>query len=217
MIDNILSFRYNDFTVSILDTGAGYLERVSIMSATIDNATGEVTIEQLAIDIYDCDTAVRGGSRLVAVFKGLDFVAFTAKQKELIAQLVLAKLSANTDAASTMFTRVTGNLGIVKPKAAGASAEKQAKRETAKLETAKLVESAGITADNTAEEILQKAVKATGAQQRALTDAAIVKGKADEKADAVAFTAEKNALAKAMKACTDKALIAKGNKLFGLK
>ena len=188
------------------------------MSITIDNTTGEVTIEQLAIDIYDCDTAVLGGSRLVAAFKGLDFVAFTAKQKELIAQLVTAKLSANPEAAATMFLRVTGNLGIVKPKSESkVSVDKAEKRETAKADAVKLVKQAGVTAKSTAKDILALAGKATGAQQKALTDAAILRNKETEKAESVAFTAEKNALAKAMKACTDKALIAKGNKLFGVK
>ena len=187
------------------------------MSITIDNTTGEVTIEQLAIDIYDCDTAVLGGSRLVAAFKGLDYAQFTTKQKELIAQLIVAKLSANPEAAATMFLRVTGNLGIVKPKAAGEASVKADKRESAKAEAVKLVEKAGVTADSTAEEILAKAGKAVGAQQTALVQAAVVKSKADAKAESVAFTAEKDTLAKAIKACTDKALIAKGNKLFGIK
>ena len=185
-------------------------------TVTIDNATGEVTIEQLAIDIYDCDTAVLGGSRLVAAFKGLDFVAFTTKQKELITQLVTAKLSANPESAATMFLRVTGNLGIVKPKAEGAASTKADKRESAKAEAVKLIEKAGVTAESTAEEILQKAGKAVGAQQAALVQAAVVKSKADSKAESVAFTALKAETAKAIK-LADAATIAKVRKILGLK
>ena len=187
------------------------------MSITIDNTTGEVTIEQLAIDIYDCDTAVLGGSRLVAAFKGLDFVAFTAKQKELIAQLVAAKLSANPEAAATMFLRVTGNLGIVKPKSESkVSVDKAAKRETVKAEAMKLVEKAGVTAESTAQEILAMAGKATGVAQQALTNAAMLKSKIDEKAVAKAFTALIADTAKALKAASA-ADIAKIRKILGLK
>ena len=174
----------------------------------------------VAVQAYDCANTIRteNGTAILAAFKGLDYLAFGVLQNVVIAQLVTAKLSDNADSAKRMVQRVIENLGIEKPKAEGkASAEKQAKRETAKLETAKLVESAGITADSTAEQILQIAGKATGAKQAALVQAAVVKSKADAKAESVAFTAEKNALAKAIKECTDKALIAKGNKLFGLK
>ena len=186
------------------------------MSITIDNTTGEVTIEQLAIDIYDCDTAVLGGSRLVAAFKGLDFVAFTAKQKELIAQLVAAKLSANPDAAATMFLRVTSNLGIVKPKATGEASVKADKREAAKAEAVKLVTAAGVTEKSTAQEILALAGKATGVAQQALTNAAMLKSKIDEKAVAKAFTALIADTAKALKAASV-ADIAKIRKILGLK
>ena len=174
----------------------------------------------VAVQSYDCASTVRTeqGQVIIAGFKGLDYAQFTAQQSGIVAHLVSAKLSDNAESAKRMLQRTLENLGIEKPKAEGkASADKQVKRETAKLDAAKLVESAGITAETSAEDILAKAVKATGAQQKALTDAAIVKNKETEKAEAVAFTAEKNALAKAMKACTDKALIAKGNKLFGLK
>ena len=187
------------------------------MSVTIDNATGDVTIEQLAIDIYDCDTAVLGGSRLVAAFKGLDYAQFTTKQRELIAQLVAAKLSANPEAAATMFLRVTGNLGIVKPKSdSKVSVDKAEQRETTKADAVKLVKQAGITEKSTAEEILTKAAKTTGAQQKALTDAAIAKSKAIEKADSVAFTALKSETCKALK-LADAATIAKIRKILGLK
>ena len=186
------------------------------MSITIDNTTGEVTIEQLAIDIYDCDTAVLGGSRLVAAFKGLDFVAFTAKQKELIAQLVAAKLSANPDAAATMFLRVTSNLGIVKPKATGEASVKADKREAAKAEAVKLVTAAGVTEKSTAQEILALAGKATGVAQQALTNAAMLKSKDSEKATAKAFTALIADTAKALKAASV-ADIAKIRKILGLK
>ena len=186
------------------------------MSITIDNTTGEVTIEQLAIDIYDCDTAVLGGSRLVAAFKGLDFVAFTAKQKELIAQLVAAKLSANPDAAATMFLRVTSNLGIVKPKATGEASVKADKREAAKAEAVKLVTAAGVTEKSTAQEILALAGKATGVAQQALTNAAMLKSKDSEKATAKAFTALKDETAKAVK-LADSATIGKIRKILKLK
>lgn len=186
------------------------------MSITIDNITGEVTVEQLAIDIYDCDTAVLGGSRLVAAFKGLDFVAFTTKQKELITQLVTAKLSANPESAATMFLRVTGNLGIVKPKATGAASDKADKRESAKAEALKLVKQAGVTEKSTAKEILAKAGKAVGAQQKALTDAAILRNKESEKEASKAFTAIIADTAKALKLASA-ADIAKIRKILKLK
>tara|TARA_R110000823_G_C15749363_1_gene481725 strand:+ start:79 stop:645 length:567 start_codon:yes stop_codon:yes gene_type:complete len=186
-------------------------------TVTIDNATGEVTIEQLAIDIYDCDTAVLGGSRLVAAFKGLDFVAFTAKQKELITQLVTAKLSANPEAAATMFLRVTGNLGIVKPKATGEASVKADKRELAKTEFVKLIEKAGVTAESTAKEILALAGKATGAVQQALTNAAIVKNKETEKAVSKAKTARKAEMCKALKLCDDDKILDGISKMLALK
>lgn len=173
----------------------------------------------VAIQAYDSASAVRTeqGQIIIQGFRGLDFAAFSVQQNAVVVQLVSAKLSDNAESAKRMLQRTLENLGIEKPKAPGVSAEKQASREASKLETAKLVESAGITAESTAEEILAKAGKVTGAAQSALVQAALLKGKADAKAEAVAFTAEKNALAKAMKACTDKALIAKGNKLFGIK
>jgi hypothetical protein len=86
-----------------------------------------------------------------------------------------------------------------------------------KLETAKLITAAGVTEKSTAQEILALAGKATGVAQQALTNAAMLKSKESEKATAKAFTAEKATLCKAIKACTDKALIAKGNKLFSVK
>jgi len=173
----------------------------------------------VAVQKYDAANAARTeqGQIIIAGFKGLDYAAFTTQQVSIVAQLVSAKLSDNTESAKRMLQRVIENLGIEKPKAPGESSDKQVKRESAKLETAKLVADCGITVDSTAEEILAKAGKATGAQQIALQEAAILKSKETVKADSVAFTAEKNALAKAMKACTDKALIAKGNKLFGVK
>lgn len=173
----------------------------------------------VAVQAYDNANTTRteSGQIIIAGFKGLDFGAFCEQSTAIMMHLVSAKLSDNADSAKRMVQRTLENLGIEKPKAPGASAEKQAKRESAKLETAKLVSDSGITAESTAEEILQKAGKVTGAVQLALQQAAILKSKEAVKADAVAFTAEKNALAKAMKACTDKALIAKGNKLFGVK
>ena len=172
----------------------------------------------VAVQAYDSATAIRTeqGQLIIAGFKGLDFAAFSAQQAAIVVQLVSAKLSDNQESAKRMTQRTLDNLGIEKPKALGASAEKQASREVAKLETAKLVSQAGITADSTAEEILEKAVKATGAQQRALTDAATVKGKADEKAAAVAFTALKNETVKALK-LADSATITKIRKILGLK
>jgi hypothetical protein len=189
------------------------------MSATIDNATGKVIDLALAVHTYDSANTIRteSGQLIIAGFKGLDFAAFGVQQSAIIAQLVSAKLSDNAEAAKRMMQRTLENLGIEKPKAPGASAEKQVKREAVKLEASKLVESAGITAETSAEEILQKAGKVTGAQQAALVQAAVVKSKAASKAESVAFTARKAALSKAMKACVDNAKVEKGCKLFGVK
>lgn len=189
------------------------------MSITIDNTTGEIISLAVAVQSYDSANTIRteAGQLIIAGFKGLDYVAFTAQQSAIVAELVSAKLSDNQESAKRMLLRTIEGLGIEKPKAAGAASDKADKRESAKADAVKLVKQAGITEKSTAEEILAKAGKAVGVQQAALVQAAVVKSKADAKAESVAFTAEKNALAKAMKACTDKALIAKGNKLFGVK
>ena len=173
----------------------------------------------VAVQSYDSANTIRteAGQLIIAGFKGLDYEAFKAQQHAIVAELVSAKLSDNNESAARMLLRTIEGLGIEKPKATGTASDKATKREAVKAEAVKLVKQAGITEKSTAKEILEKAGKATGAQQKALTDAAIVKNKETEKAESVAFTAEKNALAKAMKACTDKALIAKGNKLFGVK
>jgi hypothetical protein len=114
------------------------------MSVTIDNATGKIIDLAVAVQAYDSASAIRteNGTAIIAGFKGLDFAAFSAQQSAIIAQLVSAKLSDNAESAKRMLQRTIDNLGIEKPKAPGASAEKQAKRETEKLETAKLVDSA---------------------------------------------------------------------------
>ena len=189
------------------------------MSATIDNATGKVIDLALAVHTYDSANTIRteSGQLIITGFKGLDYVAFGTQQSAIIAQLVSAKLSDNPDSAKRMTQRTLENLGVERPKALGASADKQAKRETEKLETAKLVSDSGITADSTAEEILAIAGKSTGAKQLALQQAAILKSKEAVKAEAVAFTARKVALSKAMKACIDNATVEKGCKLFGVK
>jgi len=127
----------------------------------------------------------------------------------------------NTLATNKGWERITKRMceayGLGKPKSETvASAEKQAKRESAKAEAVKLVADSGITEKSTAEEILAKAGKTTGAAQRALTDAAIMKNKADAKAESVAFTALKSETAKAVKSA-DAATIAKIRKLLGLK
>ena len=172
----------------------------------------------VAVQAYDAANATRTeqGQFIIAGFKGLDFEAFGAQQVSIVAQLVSAKLSDNQESAKRMLQRVLENLEIEKPKAAGASAEKQAKREAAKVETAKLVTQAGITADSTAEEILAIAGKSTGAKQAALVEAAMVKSKADSKAESVAFTALKTETCKAVKSA-DSATIAKIRKILGLK
>ena len=172
----------------------------------------------VAVQAYDNANTTRteSGQIIIAGFKGLDFGAFCEQATAIMMHLVSAKLSDNAESAKRMLQRTLENLGIEKPKAPGASAEKQAKRETAKLETAKLVESAGITAESTAEEILQKAGKVTGAVQAALVQAAVVKSKADAKVDSVAFTALKNETVKALK-LADAATIAKIRKILGLK
>ena len=188
------------------------------MSVTIDNATGEIISLAVAVQTYDNANTTRteSGQIIIAGFKGLDFAQFTAQQSAIVAHLVSAKLSDNAESAKRMVQRTLENLGIEKPKAEGASSEKQAKREAVKAEALKLVSDSGITADSTAEQILAKAGKATGAAQAALVEAAVVKSKADAKADSVAFTARKAALSKAMKACVDNAKVEKGCKLFGV-
>jgi len=188
------------------------------MSVTIDNVTGKIIDLATAVQAYDAANAARTeqGQIIIAGFKNLDFAAFTAQQASIVTQLVSAKLSDNQESAKRMLQRVIENLGIEKPKAIGASSDKQATREVAKVEATKLVESAGITADSTAEEILQKAGKAVGAQQAALVQAAVVKSKADAKADSVAFTALKAETCKAVKSA-DAATIAKIRKILGLK
>jgi len=172
----------------------------------------------VAVQKYDAANAARteNGQLIIAGFKGLDFGAFCEQSTAIMMHLVSAKLSDNADSAKRMVQRTLENLGIEKPKAPGASAEKQASREAVKLETAKLVADCGITADSTAEEILAKAGKVTGAAQAALVQAAVVKSKADSKADAVAFTALKNETAKALK-LADAATIQKIRKILGLK
>lgn len=173
----------------------------------------------VAIQAYDAANAARteAGTTIIAGFKGLDYLAFGTQQSAIIAQLVSAKLSDNPDSAKRMLQRTLENLGIERPKSeTKVSVDKQEKRESAKAEAVKLVESAGITADSTAEEILQIAGKATGAKQAALVQAAVVKSKADAKSDAVAFTALKNETVKALK-LADAATIAKIRKILGLK
>jgi len=127
----------------------------------------------------------------------------------------------NPLAAGKGWERITKRMceayGLGKPKSeAKVSVDKQAKRESAKLESAKLVEKAGITADSTAEQILAKAGKVTGAVQAALVQAAVVKSKADSKVESKAFTAIIAETAKALKlASADD--IAKIRKILGLK
>jgi hypothetical protein len=175
----------------------------------------------IAVQSYDSANTIRteAGQLIIAGFKGLDFVAFTAQQSAIVAELVSAKLSDNQESAKRMLLRTMDGLGIEKPKAEGAASDKAVKRETAKAEAIKLVEKAGITANSTAEEILAKAGKAVGAQQIALQEAAMVKSKADIKSESVAFTALKAELCKAIRACSDKASVAaccaKGSKQFG--
>ena len=172
----------------------------------------------VAVQAYDAANAARTeqGQIVIAGFKGLDFAAFGIQQNAIVVQLVSAKLSDNTDSAKRMLQRTLENLGIEKPKAEGASAEKQEKREAVKAEAVKLIEKAGVTAESTAEEILAKAGKVTGAAQAALVEAAMVKSKASAKADAVAFTALKTETCKAVK-LADAATITKIRKLLGLK
>lgn len=188
------------------------------MSITIDNITGEIISLAIAVQSYDCASTVRTeqGQVIIAGFKGLDYAQFTAQQSGIVAHLVSAKLSDNTESAKRMLLRTLENLGIEKPKAEGAASDKAVKRETAKAEAIKLVEKAGITADSTAEEILAKAGKAVGVQQAALVQAAVVKSKADSKAESVAFTALRADTAKAIK-LADAATIGKIRKILGLK
>ena len=179
-----------------------------------------MSIETLAVAVqsYDCASTVRTeqGQIIIAGFKGLNYVAFTAQQAGIVSHLVSAKLSDNTESAKRMLLRTLENLGIEKPKAEGAASDKATKRESAKAEAVKLVEKAGVTAESTAEEILAKAGKAVGAQQAALVQAAVVKSKADAKAESVAFTALKDETAKAVK-LADSATIGKIRKILGLK
>ena len=129
----------------------------------------------------------------------------------------------NVDAANAGWGRLAKRMndayGLDKPKAEGAASDKATKRESAKAEAVKLVTAAGVTEKSTAQEILAMAGKATGVAQQALTNAAMLKSKIDEKATAKAFTALKAELCKAIKACSDKASVAaccaKGNKQFG--
>jgi len=188
------------------------------MSITIDNSTGEIIALAIAVQSYDCASTVRTeqGQVIIAGFKGLDYVAFTAQQAGIVSHLVSAKLSDNAESAKRMLLRTLDNLGIEKPKAEGAASTKADKREAAKAEAVELVKKAGITDKSTAEEILQKAGKAVGAQQTALVQAAVVKSKADAKAESVAFTALKDETAKAVK-LTDSATLAKIRKILGLK
>ena len=187
------------------------------MSITIDNTTGEIISLAIAVQAYDSASSIRteNGTAIIAGFKGLDFVAFTAQQAGIVAELVSAKLSDNQESAKRMLQRTLGNLGIEKPKATGAASAKADKRESAKAEAVKLVEKAGITAKSTAKEILEKAGKATGAQQKALTDAAILRNKEAEKAASKAFTAIIADTAKALKAASA-ADIAKIRKILKL-
>ena len=179
-----------------------------------------MSIETLAVAVqsYDCASTVRTeqGQIIIAGFKGLNYVAFTAQQAGIVSHLVSAKLSDNTESAKRMLLRTLENLGIEKPKAEGAASDKATKRESAKAEAVKLVEKAGVTAESTAKDILALAGKATGAQQKALTDAAILRNKETEKAASVAFTALKDETAKAVK-LTDSATLAKIRKILGLK
>lgn len=189
------------------------------MSVTIDNATGKVIDLAVAVQAYDNANVARteAGTTIIAGFKGLDFTAFGIQQAAIVVQLVSAKLSDNAESAKRMTQRTLENLGIERPKSeAKGSVNKQASREAVKLEATKLIESAGITADSTAEQILAKAGKATGAAQAALVQAAVVKSKADAKADSVAFTALINETAKALK-LADAATIGKIRKILGLK
>ena len=129
----------------------------------------------------------------------------------------------NVDAANAGWGRLTKRMndayGLDKPKAEGTASTKADKREVAKAEATKLVSDSGITADSTAEQILALAGKATGAKQAALVQAAVVKSKADAKAESVAFTARKAEICKAAKllGLKDEAQVAKLEKILGLK
>ena len=172
----------------------------------------------VAVQSYDSANTIRteAGQLIIAGFKGLDFVAFTAQQSAIVAELVTAKLSDNMDSAKRMLLRTMEGLGIEKPKAEGAASAKADKRESAKAEAVKLVTAAGVTEKSTAQEILALAGKATGVAQQALTNAAMLKSKIDEKAVAKAFTALIADTAKALKAASV-ADIAKIRKILGLK
>ena len=179
-----------------------------------------MSIETLAVAVqsYDCASTVRTeqGQVIIAGFKGLDFVAFTAQQAGIVSHLVSAKLSDNTESAKRMLLRTLENLGIEKPKAEGAASDKATKRETAKADSAKLVKQAGVTEKSTAQEILALAGKATGAAQQALTSAAMLKSKDSEKTASKAFTALIADTATALK-LADAVSIGKIRKLLNLK
>ena len=172
----------------------------------------------VAVQSYDSANTIRteAGQLIIAGFKGLDFVAFTAQQSAIVVELVSAKLSDNADSAKRMLLRTMDGLGIEKPKAEGAASDKADKREAAKADAVKLVTAAGVTEKSTAQEILAMAGKATGVAQQALTNAAMLKSKIDEKAVAKAFTALIADTAKALKAASA-ADIAKIRKILGLK
>ena len=172
----------------------------------------------VAVQSYDSANTIRteAGQLIIAGFKGLDYEAFKAQQHAIVAELVSAKLSDNNESAARMLLRTIEGLGIEKPKATGTASDKATKRESAKAEAVKLVKQAGITEKSTAEQILAIAGKSTGAKQAALVQAAVVKSKADAKAESVAFTALKDETAKAVK-LTDSATLAKIRKILGLK
>ena len=173
----------------------------------------------VAVQSYDSANTIRteAGQLIIAGFKGLDFVAFTAQQSAIVAELVSAKLSDNADSAKRMLLRTMDGLGIEKPKAEGAASTKADKREAAKADAVKLVKQAGVTDKSTAKDILALAVKATGAQQKALTDAATVKNKETEKAVSKAKTVRKAAMCKALKLCDDDKILDSISKMLSLK
>ena len=127
----------------------------------------------------------------------------------------------NVDAANAGWGRLAKRMneayGLDKPKAEGAASAKADKRESAKAEAVELVKKAGITEKSTAKEILALAGKATGAVQKALTDAAILRNKETEKAVSKAKTARKTAMWKALKLCDDDKILDGISKLLALK
>lgn len=127
----------------------------------------------------------------------------------------------NVDAANAGWGRLAKRMneafGLSKPKAEGAASTKADKREAAKADSAKLVKQAGVTEKSTARDILALAGKATGAQQKALTDAAIVKNKETEKAVSKAKTVRKAAMCKALKLCNDDKTLDSISKLLAVK